>query len=110
MVCLKRSNISFIETVINFQAQAVPFPPSFFNENALQMSPINWWKALKKYGVNSGFIQTAVQILSAPASSASIERIFSNFGHVHTKARNRLGNEKAFKLVFCYRRERQLDY
>ena len=33
-------------------------------------------------------------------SSASIERIFSNFGNIHTKVCNRLGNSKTFKLVF----------
>ena len=33
----------------------------------------------------------------------SIERIFSNFGLIQTKLRNRLGIEKAGKLVTCYR-------
>ena len=35
--------------------------------------------------------------------SAAIERIFSNFGMVQSKLRNRLGLVKARKLVFCYR-------
>ena len=35
-------------------------------------------------------------------SSVSIERIFSNFGNIHTKVCN-LGNSKTFKLVFCYK-------
>ena len=38
-----------------------------------------------------------------PPSSASIERVFSSFGAIHTKVRNGLGNGKASKLVFCYR-------
>ena len=44
-----------------------------------------------------------IHLLSSPASSASVERVFSSFGLVHTKLRNRLGVERAAKLVFCYR-------
>ncbi|XP_053380950.1 uncharacterized protein LOC128549017 [Mercenaria mercenaria] len=36
------------------------------------------------------------------ASSASTERVFSNFGSIQTKLRNRLGIEKTTKLVFSY--------
>ena len=47
------------------------------------------------------------------ASSASLERVFSSFGLVHTKLRNKLGIAKAQKLVYCYRMLRgsaELDY
>ena len=44
-----------------------------------------------------------IHVFSSPASSASVERVFSSFGLVHTKLRNRLGVERAAKLVFCYR-------
>lgn len=40
---------------------------------------------------------------AAVNSSASIERIFSKFGLVHSKLRNRLGVEKAGKLVIIFR-------
>ena len=43
------------------------------------------------------------QLSSLPASSASVERVFSTFGYVHTKLRNRLGNDKTEKLVRCNR-------
>ena len=43
------------------------------------------------------------QLLCAAASTANIERIFSTFGLVHSKLRNRLGIEKAGKLVFMYK-------
>jgi hypothetical protein len=36
------------------------------------------------------------------SSSVSIERVFSNFGLIQTKLRNRLGLQKAVKLVFSY--------
>ena len=37
------------------------------------------------------------------ASSASLERVFSNFGAVQTKLRNKLGIAITAKEVFCYR-------
>ena len=43
------------------------------------------------------------EMSSLPASSASVERIFSTFGQIHTKLRNRLGTEKIAKLVKCNR-------
>lgn len=42
-------------------------------------------------------------ISSCPPSSAGIERLFSSMALIHTKQRNRLGNEKAAKLVHVYR-------
>jgi hypothetical protein len=44
-----------------------------------------------------------------PSSSAAIERIFSNFGMILSKLRNRLGLVQAGKLVFCYRMLRGKD-
>jgi len=40
---------------------------------------------------------------SAPASSASLECIFSTYGHAWSKQRNRLGLDKAETLVKAYR-------
>ena len=37
------------------------------------------------------------------AATAGLERIFSTFGLVHSKLRNRLGTEKASKLTFIFR-------
>ena len=42
-------------------------------------------------------------LLVMPASSGGIERDFLNFALVQTKLHNRLGVEKATKLVFCFR-------
>ena len=54
-----------------------------------------------------------VALQSAVASSAALERVFSSFGLVLTKLRNKLGLQKAAKLVFIYRILRgpsELDY
>lgn len=45
----------------------------------------------------------SMQLHTAVASSAGIERLFSTFGLVHSKLRNRLGTEKASKLVSIIR-------
>ena len=110
---LASRNDSYIATLIAFDAKSNPFPAVYFNDNAISVAPAIWWKGMKSYNVSEGFIDIATHLLTSPASSASIERVFSSFGAVHTKARNRLGNVKAAKLVYCYRMLRgkdELDY
>ena len=102
-----------IATLIAYDGQAAPFPPAYFSESAKSTQPTVWWKGVCMYNVPQSFAELAIQLLSAPASSASIERVFSSFGAIHNKVRNRLGNAKASKLVFCYRMLRggnDLDY
>lgn len=80
------------------------------------LKPSKWWQVLEKKleKANTVSVDTSTlslptpefcrfmsKISSLPASSASVERLFSTFGRVHTKLRNRLGNEKVEKLVFC---------
>ena len=40
------------------------------------------------------------QLITAVASSAGVEQVFSTFGYILSSIRNRFGNEKAAKLVF----------
>jgi len=64
-------------------------------------------------GVNSDFVDFVIRLLQAPASSASVEHTFSNLGQIHSKIRNRLGNQTAGKLVFCFsllRGDNEIDY
>lgn len=83
----------------------------FFSKTMLQENVINgfssskWWKIMEKRTEKStklprGFCDFFSNLLSCPASSASaMERFFSTFGLVWSKLRNRLGIEKAMKLV-----------
>ena len=48
-------------------------------------------------------IDIITNLLTSVASSASVERIFSTFGFVNSAVRNRLGIDKAGKLVFLFR-------
>ena len=92
-----------IPIYLSFLAQTDPFPKLRFREEARQVSSTVWWKSLARSKVSENFIEFAIRLASAPASSASIERIFSTFAHVHNKVRNRLSVDKAQKLVYCYR-------
>ena len=53
--------------------------------------------------LDSDVISAAQQLLSAVAFSSGGERGFSKFGLVDSKLRNRLGTEKAAKLVFLFK-------
>ena len=89
-----------------FQAETDPFPQHMFKETFLEkVEPHVWWLCIKKTykDVNPELCELALLLLHLPASSASIERIFSNFSFIQTKLRNRLGLDKASKLVTCYR-------
>ncbi|XP_072400591.1 LOW QUALITY PROTEIN: uncharacterized protein [Diabrotica undecimpunctata] len=44
----------------------------------------------------------ALRLLKMPASSAQIERLFSNWGHIHSLIRNRLTFTNSKKLVHIY--------
>lgn len=49
-------------------------------------------------------LEMIVQLFTASASSASVERVFSMFNLVQSKLRNSLGTDKAGKLVFFFKR------
>ena len=111
---LMELNPEYLAAAISFQAEATPYPKSFFQPAARTMKPDTWWKAVGESCVlPDGFVDLMITLHVATASSASLERIFSTFGLVITKLRNRLGLQKAQKLVFCYRMLRgptELDY
>ena len=113
-IWLKEKNPEFLNTVISFEAQDSPFPASYFDPGATEAPPLSWWKSIdKRCALPSGFMQLMKQLHTAVASSSSIERVFSSYGLIQTKLRNRLGNDKASKLVFCHRLLRgpqEIDY
>ena len=53
--------------------------------------------------MDSDILSSVRQLMSAVASSSGVERVFSSYGLVHSKLRNRLGTEKAAKLVFLFK-------
>ena len=106
---------AFLPAAIAFQAEAIPFSASFFTTRGRASNPVTWWKALNSSptGLPDGFIDFMMAVQSAVVSSAALERVFSNFELVLTKLRNKLGLQKAAKLVFICRLLRgpkELDY
>jgi len=88
------------------------FPSHMFNKQVTEnMSPENWWKLIKMKNekredenkLQADFFNFFISLHCCPASSGSIERIFSTLGLVWSNLRNKLGTEKAMKLVRIYR-------
>ena len=69
---------------------------------AISISQHNWCQGAAVYSVDPPFADLPQRQTTSPAYSASIERVFSTFSFVHNKISNRLGVQKAIKLVFCY--------
>lgn len=67
----------------------------FVWESTNKLSPLDWWKLLYD---NTDLGALAIKILTAPATSASVERSFSTFSNIHTKKRNKLNTERAGKI------------
>lgn len=89
--------------IINYQAKTFPFKEYLFTIHSVEnVKPIAWWMALKN-NLNNATLNLVVQLHTAVASSAGIERLFSSFGIVHSKLRNRLGTDKASKLVSIFK-------
>nr|XP_042907854.1 uncharacterized protein LOC122271260 [Parasteatoda tepidariorum] len=97
---------SIMPVIFKYQAKSEPFHEFLFNPNIVnQVSPIDWWKSqiAGNVEVKNAVLDMISQLFTAQASSASVERVFSTFGLVQSKLRNRLGNEKAGKLVFLFK-------
>lgn len=90
--------------IVKYLARSEPFTDIMFDNNILKnVKPLDWWKSQQNIPIIQKEFQIFRQLFCAAASSASVERIFSTFGMVHSKVRNRLGTEKASKLVFLYK-------
>ena len=84
-----------------FIAKPRPFPEYAFLPSVVQnVSPDNWW--MHHQFVDDKTMPFIVSLLTAKASSAGVERIFSSFGFIRSTLRNRLGNEKAGFFYFFY--------
>jgi len=87
----------------NFKSKTEIFPHYMLTENFTSgMSSAKWGKVVHKRATkyekfSSDFCQLAITLHSLPASSEGVE-IFSAYSLIH-KLRNKLGNEKAKKLV-----------
>lgn len=91
-----------LPTIINYQAKCAPFKPYMFSKQLIEnVKPLAWWRSITN--LNTTALELVQQLHTAIASSANIERLFSSYGLVHSKLRNRLGNVKAAKLVSIFK-------
>lgn len=96
---------TFLPLVIAFQAESSPYPKSFFSESVkYTIGPDVWWAAMKKINdIDLKFVEFTLHLMNCCASSSSIERLFSKFGIIQNKLRNRLNLQTTAKLVTCNR-------
>lgn len=95
-------NPIYLNYVVSFQGQSDPFPKSYFKETLTKVNPSAYWRSLENV-LDIKFVEFIAHLMYCPSSSASIERVFSNFSYVISKIRNKLGLEKASKLVSIFR-------
>ncbi|XP_047986596.1 uncharacterized protein LOC125226609 [Leguminivora glycinivorella] len=105
---------NFAPFIMALTAKAYPFPKFMFGETFKNTCPILWWTSVtledeERWPQKEKFVKFCEQLLTAIASTAPLERCFSSFGLVQSKLRNRLGNEKAAKLVFLFKYYNQED-
>lgn len=94
---------TFLPCLLNLRGKSTPFKEYYFTPVVLKnLSASAWWKSFQGLIADED-IDAALQLHTAVASSAGVERIFSTYGFVHSKVRNRLGNEKAAKLVTIFK-------
>lgn len=72
----------------------------FSNVLLNSLPPMQFWESFKDLFPNLSEI--GLLYCSLPASTASLERSFSQWGYVHNKSRNRLGADRSKKLFFIY--------
>ena len=100
---LAEHHSSALPAVINYRAMSSPFGSYMFKPEVLRVTdPLAWWQSQASM-LDKHILSLVEQLFTARASTAGIERIFSTFGLVHSKIRNRLQTEKAGKLVFLYK-------
>jgi hypothetical protein len=105
-------NPNLTPVLSQLKARVHPFQEFMFSSSYLKQHPTNWYACVKaETGIDdlSEFCDTALRFLKMPASAACIERVFSNYSLVQNKIRNRLGGERAAKLVACYRALRGVE-
>lgn len=99
-------NEDYLPFVMALTSNSLPFPKYMFGPQFHHTSPLVWWKSLCLTGwptEKESFLVFCEKLLTAVASTASLERYFSTFGFVQSKLRNRLERDKTAKLVFLFK-------
>lgn len=110
MIFAAENHPKLIPIIMKFRTKSTPFDKNYLYTPATikNVSASTWWRNVYLSGsvkndIDQDTFNLIISLLTAVASSASVERMFSTFGFVHSDVRNRLGIEKAGKLVFLFR-------
>jgi len=86
--------------LLQYHSKSGPFGSEYLWTNEAVKNPIIWWEVMQIETPIIGVIASKLMLI--PASSAAAERNWSHFGFIHNLKRNRLTNERIFKLVSVY--------
>lgn len=87
----------FFKKVFNFVENTEIFAK--LNKKNITSPHVYWFMAEK---VHPNLSKLAQRLLKIPASSAGIERLFSNWSFIHSDLRNCLSAERSQKLIEIY--------
>lgn len=68
-------------------------------QNLINCNPSTFWYFAKG---NKDLSDLGAKMSTIPAGTAQLERLFSNWGEIHSKLRNRLTDSRSEKLVYIY--------
>ena len=92
-------NSNLLLVIAQHRAQSAPFLKPFY-DTAKIVTAKDWWSIPDIDKDLKGLI---CELLTCNPSTASLERIFSTYWWIHDDHRNRMGNEKTAKLLFCFK-------
>ena len=99
-------DIDLLAALVAYKAKdKTVFPGSLLQLTGKTKDRRYYWLYLESSVIDQGANKICILmrgLLTCPASSAGLERLFSSFGLIHTKLRNKLGNEKVAKLLKVY--------
>jgi hypothetical protein len=94
--------VSEVRTALTmYLAKSAPYNTLSLSQD---IAPADWWSAGLRLGFSSSLVTVAVQLTSAVATSAGLERQFSTMKLTYGTLRTRLGIAKAGKLSFLFRK------
>lgn len=89
--------------IILYQAQSHHLENLFSTQSINNVNSVSWWYHALRSSINDAIFDLSMQLHTAVAVSAGIERLFFTFGLVYNKIYNRLEIEKVSKLVSIMR-------
>ena len=95
----RETDLRLLTVIAQYRGKAAPFLKPFY-DTAKSVSAKDWWNIVD---IDQDLKEIIQSFLTCNPSTAPLERLFSTYGWIHDEHRNRMGNEKASKLLFCFK-------